>query len=588
MPFRALFAAALMVCGSFHGLQVYADDEMADAESAPPVTTGRPAEKVGWLRPNTSHQNVDAPFAVVDSSGRVRCYVRPGEGVTLEEFSNKKVRVRGETLTAASAANPIVVVAEIGPPNMAPSGVAGSRRRPRAAGSQQNPVQQAGYQQPTPQAMTEELPPGVRTEADVIGPIPGTGGMAREPLWGEDYNGYDGGMWGQSSCGGPACGCGQPSCNSCCGRYCGPPGMTWVRAEYLYWWTQGMRVPPLVTTGPNAANPGYLDTPGTTILNGNNQVDGGGSSGGRITLGTWLNPCQTVGIEGDYFQLASTTSNYFASGSGATILSRPFFDTRPSLADQNVEQVAFPGSIQGSVAVDTYTRFLGAGLRMRFNICCSQGCFSNQCCPSMNGPGGYRLDFLLGYRYLRLADGVSVTENLTSLQPNLPGTFFINDSFTSVNNFNGIDFGALYQTYRGRWSLELIYRLALGNTNQLVTINGVTTTTQNGVSNTVPGGLLAQASNIGQYSRNTFGVVPELNGNLGYALTPRLRLIVGYTFIYWSSVARAGSQIDTDVNSTMLPNSPNPPTGDLRHPQFVFHEAPFWAQGINAGLDYRW
>ena len=83
-------------------------------------------------------------------------------------------------------------------------------------------------------------------------------------------------------------------------------------------------------------------------------------------------------------------------------------------------------------------------------------------------------------------------------------------------------------------------------------------------------------------------MVPELNANLGYAITPQLRLIVGYTFIYWSSVARAGQQIDTDVNSTMLPNSPNPPTGDLRHPQFVFHEEPFWAQGISAGLDYRW
>ncbi len=350
--------------------------------------------------------------------------------------------------------------------------------------------------------------------------------------------------------------------------------MTWVRAEYLFWSTQGMRLPPMVTTGPNASNPGYLDTPGTTILNGNDQVDGYGRSGLRLTLGTWLNPCQTVGIEGDYFQLATATSNYNASGSGNTILSRPFFDTRPSLSNQNVEQIAFPDSIQGSVGVNTYTTFLGAGARLRFNLCCSQGCFANQCLPGMNGPGGYRLDLLLGYRYLRLADGVSVTENLTSLQTNLPGTFYVVDSFKTVNQFNGIDFGALMQVYRGRWSLELIYRLALGNTNQLVTINGSTTTTQNGTSTTVPGGLLTQSTNIGQYDRNTFGVVPELDANIGFAITPRLRLIVGYTFIYWSSVARAGSQIDTNVNSTLLPNSPNPPSGSLTSPQFTYHEAP--------------
>ena len=274
--------------------------------------------------------------------------------------------------------------------------------------------------------------------------------------------------------------------------------MTWARAEYLFWGTQGMRVPPMVTTGPNAANPGYLDTPGTVILNGNDRVDGYGRSGGRITLGTWLNACQTVGIEGDFFQLATATSNYSASGSGATILSRPFFDTRPSLANQNVEQIAFPNSISGSVGVDTYTRFLGAGARLRFNLCCSSGCYTNNCFPGLSGPGGSRIDLLLGYRYLRLADGVSVNENLTSLQPNLPGTFLVNDSFRTVNQFNGIDFGALMQVYRGRWSLELIYRLALGNTNQLVNINGSTTTTQNGASSTVPGGLLARSLNIGQ------------------------------------------------------------------------------------------
>ena len=206
----------------------------------------------------------------------------------------------------------------------------------------------------------------------------------------------------------------------------------------------------------------------------------------------------------------------------------------------------------------------------------------------MNGPGGYRVDFLLGYRYLRLGDGVTVTENLTSLQTGLPGTFYIVDSFKTTNQFNGIDFGALAQVYRGRWGLEFIYRLALGNTNQLVNISGSTTTTQNGSSTTVPGGLLTQTTNIGQYDRNVFGVVPELDANLTYALTPRLRLVLGYTFIYWNNVARAGSQINTNVNSTLLPNSPNPPAGDLNQPAFAYNSSTFWAQGISAGVDYRW
>ncbi len=545
---------------------------------------------MGWLKPNDSHRNIDAPFALVDSSGRIRYYVRPAEGISLNEFVHQKVRVRGENLSPPGTSNQILEVAEIGTPNMSARRSAAPNRQ---ATAEQQPVQQAAYEQIAPCAAAEEIPAGSgRAEADAMGPMSvpgGPGNMSPGPLWGEDYNGYNGADWGQPGYGSPACGCGQRSCNTCCGRgCCFPPGRMWVRAEYLFWWTEGMRVPALVTTGPNAANPGYLDTPGTTILNGNDRVDGYGRSGGRITLGTWLNPCQTVGIEGDFFQLANATSSYNASGSGNDILSRPFFDTRPSLANQNVEQVAFPNSIEGSVAVNTYTQFLGAGARLRFNLCCGQSCYPNPCNPCSSIPGGYRFDFLLGYRYLRLGDGVSVNENLTSLQTSLPGTFLVNDSFRTLNQFNGIDFGTMATIYRGRWSLELIYRLALGNTNQFVSINGSTVTTQNGTSTTSPGGLLALPSNIGNYDRNTFGVVPELAANIGYALTPRLRIIAGYTFIYWSSVARAGEQIDLNVNSTMLPNSPNPPTGDLRHPQFVFVDTPFWAQGISAGIDYRW
>src|SRR6266576_1328195 len=39
---------------------------------------------------------------------------------------------------------------------------------------------------------------------------------------------------------GPAC----PECTPC-----GPPGRFWVSAEYLYWWTKGLHIPPLVTSG---------------------------------------------------------------------------------------------------------------------------------------------------------------------------------------------------------------------------------------------------------------------------------------------------------------------------------------------------
>ncbi len=117
---------------------------------------GRPAEKVGWLRPNNTHRSVDAPYAIVDNSGRIRCFVRAGDGIELSQYSHHKVRVRGETLTPQGDINPVVEVMEIGPPNAA--AFARNARRANPAPRQQG-IQQVQYQQLTPRPVAEELPP---------------------------------------------------------------------------------------------------------------------------------------------------------------------------------------------------------------------------------------------------------------------------------------------------------------------------------------------------------------------------------------------------------------------------------------------
>src|SRR5205814_3879777 len=107
------------------------------------------------------------------------------------------------------------------------------------------------------------------------------------------------------------------------------------------------------------------------------------------------------------------------------------------------------------------------------------------------------------------------------------------------------ELGTRMQKYRGRWSLDLLSKVAIGNVNQVVTINGATAITQIGTPTlTLPGGLLAQQTNIGRYSRNDLGLIPEIGANVGYQLTPRLRATFGYTFLFWANVARAGEQID--------------------------------------------
>ena len=149
----------------------------------------------------------------------------------------------------------------------------------------------------------------------------------------------------------------------------------------------------------------------------------------------------------------------------------------------------------------------------------------------------------------------------------------------------GLDF----EVRQGPWSAELLTKLALGDTHQIVSINGSQVQDDNvlGIS-TFRGGLLALPTNIGRFTQDRFSVVPELGLNLGYQVTDHLRLVVGYSFLYWSSVVRPGGQSDRNLDVTNIPNfiSTALPTGQGR-PAPLLQTTDFWAQGINFGLQFR-
>src|SRR5205823_3226983 len=103
-------------------------------------------------------------------------------------------------------------------------------------------------------------------------------------------------------------------------------------------------------------------------------------------------------------------------------------------------------------------------------------------------------------------------------------------------------------------SLDLRGKLALGVTHQEINISGGQSLTNAAGTAQALGGLLALNSNIGDFSRDRFSVVPELGVNVGYNLTPNLRAFCGYNFLYWSSVVRPGDQIDRGLDITRPPN----------------------------------
>lgn len=378
-------------------------------------------------------------------------------------------------------------------------------------------------------------------------------------------------------------------------------GRLWVEAEYLQWWTKGSYLPPLVTTGPAQTPAGVLDQPTTTVLFGGGDVNGQGRAGFGIHLGYWLGPCRNWAVEADYFDLGQINTPFDAASDGSTVLARPFRDVTTGL--QSSELVSYPGIVAGSVHVDAANYFQSFGVGLRHPLCCETCCEDVCCCEDSccepAGCGGccqiqrtFQLDLIGGYRNYSNYDSVTIQEHLVSInhggQIPLGTTFDIEDRFAVRNEFNGGEIGLEAWFTRNCWSLRLLAKLAMGNNHQVATIDGSTVVTVPPPPQLPPaqsvGGLLALPSNIGEYTRDQFVVIPQFGVDVGYQLTCRLRAYVGYDFLYWANVARAGDLIDLGVNPGQLPplQSSNP-----ARPAFAFQDSDFWAQGITLGLEYQ-
>jgi hypothetical protein len=173
--------------------------------------------------------------------------------------------------------------------------------------------------------------------------------------------------------------------------------------------------------------------------------------------------------------------------------------------------------------------------------------------------------------------------------PGIGTTFVLNDRFDTSNDFFGGELGFSVDWARQRWSLELLSRIAIGNTNQKVTISGDNTATApDDTVETKQGGLLTQDSNIGRYERDEFSVIPQVGLTGGYLITDQLKFTVGYSLLYWSRVVRPGDQIDLEVNPGKIDFDPLAGDLDPARPRFEFRDTDIWAHGLNVGLDYHW
>ncbi len=521
------------------------------------------------------------PFALVDRYGGVLRYVEPVESIDLESYLGEIVAVRrdtGDILLASQLAFP---------------------KTSRGDGD----LQFAAFAEPTPADGPEPIEAG-----EMVGePMP----MFEEegPLYfDEGYGGdYDSGI---DFGGCDDCGRGVPCRRRGGGCGLGARGVIYVHGEYLIGRIEGMNTPPLVTqfTGIDPAS-GAAIGPFTTLFGGTRTLEDE-RNGGRITLGVWLDDYGQWGVEGEYLRLGDLEESFTAGvkdglpPAAGSFIGRPFFNTGViggdlSTRGPSIEDVD-TSAIDGTVRVDIRSEFQSAGIRLRHNLCCREerntccgdtvGCGSDVGCGSrvsgsgvgcQNGPlsrlcgllrkGTRRTDVLYGLRWTSLDESLQVTEDLqelTGTTPPLGDDLDVFDRFATENNFLGGEIGYETEWQYRRWSLNLLSKVAIGNTRQQVDINGETS-----IDNGAPltGGLLTQryvhpgddgipgnaddfvVGNIGSYERDEFSMIPELGLTMGYNLTQRLKLTAGYTLIYWSNVVRPGDQIDLDVNANLIP-----------------------------------
>jgi hypothetical protein len=378
---------------------------------------------------------------------------------------------------------------------------------------------------------------------------------------------------------------------------CGPE--VWIDGDFLYYWVKGAPVPvPLVTTGPPAVPPqlgfGTIGNPSTQTLLGDQSLSMGQFSGGRVTAGTWIGGVprvgyQTLGAEISFFTLGrrSTSFDFASNALGLPVLSRPIVDALRqqesaylvSTPSTNFNQLPTPGRIH----IGADTEFWGGEANL-FKPLCGTPC--------------WLFGVLAGFRYLNLEDSLTINQTtrvlnngeafLLAVPVAPPATLRLVDDFQTRNNFYGGQIGAQAVYRHGPFAVTAFGKLAVGSMHEVIHISGQTQLGVIGLPTlTVPGGLLALKTNIGDYGRYVTSLVPEAGLNFSCQVLEHVAVTAGYNFLYAGTVLRPGPQIDRIVNPTVLPTSATYtpiPLGPPR-PQFDFHNSDFWAQGFTVGLN---
>jgi len=351
------------------------------------------------------------------------------------------------------------------------------------------------------------------------------------------------------------------------------PFRYWIGGDYHLWWLKQNRYPALLV----AATPNDIQT-----IAGGNDLDRPLRNGGGMTLGGWITDYQGFGLEGSWFVMEPGTKSFGTTGTGAAgsaNILRPFFDV--TTGQEEFLPVSVPGQTSGTATGSSMGiqcdsgRFAGAGVDFIGNLCCD--------CNS------YRVDFLIGYRYLMLDDRftMATTTDFPAGDP-LGTVTTVSDSINTTNRFNGGELGLRGEWHSDCWLVKGTVKAAFGDNQEGADFSGLTSflSPTLGATN-FNSGFLVRPSNSGSVTKEAFAIVPEADLAIGYQVGTWLRFTVGYSILYWSNVVRSGDQVNLNINPREVPTLTPPSTLTTITPAPMLKCTNFWAQGLNVGLELR-
>lgn len=354
----------------------------------------------------------------------------------------------------------------------------------------------------------------------------------------------------------------------------------WLDAEYLYWKIKDSPAPvPLVGTAPTIAHGApLLGQSGAKVLLGGKEIDSKWRSGGKFSVGYWLDDNHCYAFEANCFFLPGRTQTQTVASSGepdSIYLAVPYFDTVTHL--ESSSPVATPGLYAGEATCKLFNKMQGAELNGEARV------FSD--CS-------WKFAVLAGFRYWNFNEKFTFCVNSPDLA--IPKEiYYVEDRFCTKNNFYGGQLGVKADYIFDCFSLNVVGKLALGAMCKEARISGAFDCNYFShltITQTFLGGYFALPSNISHRKHTSFALIPQMDVNLGYQISDSLSIQAGYTFLYVNKMLWASNQLNRHINptqSSLYEFTATPVLVGTPQPKSSFREDDLWVQGINIGFTFQ-